>query len=48
MSQYAMHRHPQYWKNPEAFDPNRFAANQPDVDRFVYFPFIRGKEPMYR
>ena len=43
MSQYAMHRHPQYWKNPEAFDPNRFAANQPDVDRFVYFPFIRGR-----
>ncbi|MEE2788036.1 MAG: cytochrome P450 [Myxococcota bacterium] len=43
MSPYAMHRHPRYWENPEAFDPNRFASDAEEPDRFVYFPFIRGR-----
>jgi cytochrome P450 len=43
MSQYAMHRHPAQWTNPEAFDPSRFGPDASEPDRFVYFPFIRGR-----
>lgn len=43
MSPYAMHRHPDYWDDPERFDPDRFlpehAENRP---RFAYFPFGGG------
>jgi cytochrome P450 len=42
-SSYIVHRHPQYWPNPEAFDPDRFspdvAASRP---RYAYFPFGGG------
>jgi cytochrome P450 len=42
-SSYVVHRHPQYWPNPEAFDPNRFS---PDITasrpRYAYFPFGGG------
>ncbi len=43
MSQWAIHRHPKYWPNPEAFDPSRFAPDRPAPDRFAYLPFSRGK-----
>ena len=43
LSQYAMHRHPKYWENPEAFNPSRFEDGAQEIDRFVYFPFIRGR-----
>ncbi|MGB6449966.1 MAG: cytochrome P450 [Steroidobacteraceae bacterium] len=40
---YLLHRHPKYWKDPEAFRPERFA---PDHDaerpRFAYMPFAAG------
>jgi cytochrome P450 len=43
LSSYVVHRHPQYWPNPEAFDPQRFspdvAASRP---RYAYFPFGGG------
>ncbi len=43
LSQWAMHRHPRYWPNPEGFDPDRFlpevAAERP---RFAFFPFSGG------
>jgi cytochrome P450 len=43
MSPYVTHRHPDFWENPEAFDPERFtperSASRP---RFAYFPFGGG------
>ncbi len=40
---YLTHRHPAFWHNPEAFDPDRFlpeqAAHRP---RHAYFPFGGG------
>lgn len=43
LSQYVTHRHPDYWENPEIFDPERFALEglrkRPD---FAYFPFGGG------
>ncbi len=43
LSPYSMHRHPRYWKNPNAFDPERFAPeNLGKQPRFVYMPFGGG------
>ncbi|MGI8553748.1 MAG: cytochrome P450 [Dehalococcoidia bacterium] len=43
VSPYAMHRHPRYWQDPEAFNPDRFA---PEVARrrppYAHFPFSGG------
>lgn len=41
LSPYVLHRHPQFWQNPEGFDPERFA---PGVERarFAYIPFGGG------
>lgn len=43
ISPYTMHRHPKFWNNPDAFDPDRFApeqsANRP---RYAYIPFGGG------
>ena len=43
VSLYALHRLPQYWPDPERFDPERFSvegsANQ---HRFAYLPFAAG------
>jgi cytochrome P450 len=43
ISPYVMHRHPQYWENPEAFDPERW---RPEVaeqrPKMVYIPFGGG------
>jgi cytochrome P450 len=44
VSPYLLHRHPDYWEAPDAFDPNRFAdadaeARRPD---FAYIPFSGG------
>jgi cytochrome P450 len=37
------HRHPDFWKNPEVFDPDRFSAeNSAGRDRRAYLPFGRG------
>lgn len=41
--QYVTHRHPDFWENPEQFDPERFtperSAGRP---HFAYFPFGGG------
>ena len=38
---YLMHTHPDYWDNPDEFNPDRFASdNVPD--RWVYMPFAGG------
>lgn len=43
ISPYVTHRHPDYWENPEGFDPDRFAAGAlARLPRFAYFPFGGG------
>ena len=46
MSQYVMHHNPQYFPNPDVFDPDRWTKEFKSVlPRFSYFPFgggIRG------
>jgi cytochrome P450 len=43
LSPYLTHRHPAFWENPEAFDPERFLpARSADRPRHAYFPFGGG------
>jgi len=43
LSPYVLHRHPDYWTNSDAFDPERFAPGRADGrPRFAYFPFGSG------
>ncbi len=37
-----MHRLPQYWPNPEGFQPERFLEPLPEEYKFVYIPFGAG------
>jgi cytochrome P450 len=43
LSPYVTHRHPEFWTDPEAFDPDRFtperSAGRP---RFAWYPFLGG------
>jgi len=40
---YLLHRHPHFWKNPEAFEPERFAPeHEAERPRFAYMPFAAG------
>jgi len=40
---HTMHRKPEYWDNPEGFDPSRFAPERAkEIDSNVYFPFGGG------
>ncbi|AIA05970.1 MULTISPECIES: cytochrome P450 [Streptomyces] len=36
------HRHPEFWPDPERFDPDRFVGKQADRPRYAYFPFGGG------
>ncbi|MGH2360382.1 MAG: cytochrome P450, partial [bacterium] len=43
ISPYVMHRHPAFWENPEAFDPDRFSDERSvGRPRYVYLPFGGG------
>jgi cytochrome P450 len=43
LSPYLTHRHPDFWENPEAFDPDRFLPERSkDRPRLAYFPFGGG------
>jgi cytochrome P450 len=43
LSPYLTHRHPEFWENPEAFDPERFLpAESNERPRHAYFPFGGG------
>ncbi|HTU67323.1 MAG TPA: cytochrome P450 [Steroidobacteraceae bacterium] len=40
---YLLHRHPRYWKDPDAFRPERFdAEHEAERPRFAYMPFAAG------
>jgi cytochrome P450 len=40
---YLLHRHPRFWKDPQAFDPERFAPeHESQRPRFAYMPFAAG------
>lgn len=40
---YVTHRHPEFWSNPEGFDPERFEGSRlRSRPRFAYFPFGGG------
>ncbi|HPF25854.1 MAG: cytochrome P450 [Steroidobacteraceae bacterium] len=42
-SPYLLHRHPQFWREPESFRPERFdAAHEAERPRFAYMPFAAG------
>jgi cytochrome P450 len=42
-SPYAMHRHPEFWEDPDDFDPERFAEDaELGWQKFKYFPFGGG------
>lgn len=38
---YALHRHHMLWRDPDAFDPDRF-ADRKAIDRYAYLPFGDG------
>jgi cytochrome P450 len=43
ISPYVTHRHPDFWDDPETYDPERFSPDKPDTrPRFAYFPFGGG------
>ena len=42
MSQWIMHRNPQYFPDPEKFDPDRWLERSQKLPRFAYFPFGGG------
>lgn len=43
VSPWVTHRHPDFWTNPEGFDPDRFLPTEVDrMHRFQYFPFGGG------
>lgn len=40
---YTLHRHPEFWPEPDRFDPERFAAQRVgERHRFAYIPFGAG------
>jgi cytochrome P450 len=44
MPSYTLHRHPEYWPEPERFDPDRFAPERIDsIEPYSYLAFLRGR-----
>jgi cytochrome P450 len=44
VSPYSTHRHPDFWENPEQFDPLRFTPeNSQGRPRYAYLPFGAGR-----
>ncbi len=43
VSPWVTHRHPDFWENPEGFDPERFLPERAaEIHRYAYFPFGAG------
>jgi cytochrome P450 len=44
ISPYTLHRHPQYWEEPELFNPERFSSERSvERVRYTYIPFGAGR-----
>lgn len=44
LSPYYTHRHPDFWKNPDQFDPDRWTDKEESSrHRYAYHPFATGK-----
>jgi cytochrome P450 len=44
VSPYATHRHPEYWREPNRFDPDRFSEKRiGDIEPYSYMPFLLGR-----
>lgn len=39
---WVLHRHRRLWRDPDAFDPDRFMPGEPPPPRFAYLPFGAG------
>jgi cytochrome P450 len=39
---YTLHRHPEFWPDPERFDPERFLGERGDRHRHAFIPFGAG------
>jgi unspecific monooxygenase len=39
---WVLHRHQRLWRDPDAFDPDRFMPDSPQPSRFAYLPFGAG------
>ena len=42
VSFYELHRHPEYWEQPEVFDPDRFLGENRKKTAHIYYPFGAG------
>jgi cytochrome P450 len=42
ISPYVTHRHPEFWTNPEVFDPENFGAQALERHKFAFLPFGGG------
>lgn len=41
---YVTHRHPEYWTDPERFDPDRFSESRAaNIEPYSYMPFLLGR-----
>ncbi|WP_225893972.1 cytochrome P450 [Atlanticothrix silvestris] len=44
IAQFIIHRHPEFWENPDQFDPDRFLPEKVNQrPKFAYFPFGAGQ-----
>ncbi len=39
---YALHHHPDFWENPETFNPQRWATSSSPCIPYAYIPFLDG------